>query len=103
MTYREKLKNPRWQKLRLEVMQRDNFACRNCGARDRELQIHHLRYSDDICQPPECLETLCADCHAEREGFQKLLIASIRALPTPKFMLGHQTIAASVHSVEEIA
>jgi len=44
MTYSEKLKDPRWQRKRLEVMQRDDFTCRNCGAKDKTLHIHHVRY-----------------------------------------------------------
>jgi 5-methylcytosine-specific restriction endonuclease McrA len=102
MTYAERLRDPRWQKLRLEVMQRDNFTCRNCGAKDRELQIHHLRYGEDICQPPEFLETLCVDCHSEREHDQKMLLNLIRELETPKFKLGFRTIWDAVELIRTI-
>jgi len=72
MKYIEKLKNPKWQKKRLEILNRDNFKCRNCESDEKCLQIHHLIYND--CEPWEYenrnLITLCEDCHKEEE-FQK--------------------------------
>jgi hypothetical protein len=65
-TYAEMLKDPRWQQKRLEIMQRDNFTCQHCGAKDRELQIHHLIYNKNN-KPWEYkddeLITLCSKCH----------------------------------------
>lgn len=62
------LKDPRWQKKRLEIMQRDNFTCQHCGCQDRELQVHHLIYYKDF-KPWEYkngeLITLCSKCHEE--------------------------------------
>lgn len=64
--YYEKLKDPRWQKKRLEVFQRDNWACKCCGSEDRPLHVHHLFYFKDK-EPWEIhngfLITLCEDCH----------------------------------------
>lgn len=63
-TYGEKLKDPRWQRYRLEIMRRDDFACRLCGDRTTTLNIHHLKYSGEPWDAPaEFLWTLCADCH----------------------------------------
>ena len=31
MNYSEQLKSPKWQKKRLEIMQRDKFTCQLCG------------------------------------------------------------------------
>jgi hypothetical protein len=65
-TYAEMLKNPRWQKKRLEIMQRDNFTCQHCGSTDKSLQVHHLIYHKDY-KPWEYqsneLITLCSKCH----------------------------------------
>jgi len=64
MNYSEKLKSPKWQKKRLEVLNRDNFTCCKCGDTETELQVHHLKYTRE---PHEShlsdLETLCKDCH----------------------------------------
>lgn len=67
MTYSEKLKHPLWQKKRLEIMQRDNWACRKCGANEITLNVHHLKYSggNPWETPNESLLTLCEQCHED--------------------------------------
>lgn len=71
--YSQLLKDPRWQKRRLEIMQRDNFTCQICGHSDIPLHVHHVFYKDNI-KPWEyedkALITLCEDCHdAEHESY----------------------------------
>jgi len=70
MTYSEKLKDPRWQKKRLEIMQAAGFACEDCNRKDQELQIHHCAYIRAL-QPWEygvdLLMCLCAGCHKHRQ------------------------------------
>ena len=70
-SYAELLKDPRWQKKRLEIMQRDKFTCQYCGATDKELQVHHLTYHEKV-NPWEHrndeLVTLCKDCHRIAHG-----------------------------------
>lgn len=65
-TYSELLRSPLWQKKRLEIMQRDDFACQHCGSEDNELQVHHLVYHKGA-KPWEYdnseLITLCSHCH----------------------------------------
>lgn len=68
ISYSEKLRDPRWQKKRLCVMQRDGFACRDCGDADSTLHVHHCHYekggpwmTQDIF-----LLTLCSTCHKRR-------------------------------------
>jgi len=34
MTYAEQLKSPKWQKKRLNIMERDQFRCQDCGSID---------------------------------------------------------------------
>lgn len=63
-TYKRRLADPRWQKRRLEVLNRDNFTCVLCGAKSIELQIHHEVYNGEPWDVPiEKLHTCCADCH----------------------------------------
>lgn len=66
MTYGEQLKDPRWQKRRLEILQRDNWTCQECSDNKSTLHVHHRRYvrgqmawqaADDD------LVTLCEGCH----------------------------------------
>lgn len=65
MNYSEKLKHPKWQKKRLEILNRDNFTCVLCGDTETELHVHHLKYTGNNPEnaPNEDLETLCKDCH----------------------------------------
>lgn len=64
MSYKEKLKSPKWQKKRLEILQRDDFKCVYCNDDKTELQIHHLKYTKEPWDAPnEDLITLCKHCH----------------------------------------
>lgn len=63
-TYSQKLRDPRWQKKRLEILSRDGFKCTKCGDGTTELHVHHLKYSGQPWEVEnEFLTTLCADCH----------------------------------------
>lgn len=56
--------DPRWQKLRLQVMDRDEWKCVACGDSRATLHVHHKRYCGNIWDsPPEDLQTLCSGCH----------------------------------------
>jgi hypothetical protein len=65
-TYSEKLRDPRWQKKRLEIMQRDGFRCQECTDDSTTLHVHHTRYVKGR-EPWEYsngfLVTLCEKCH----------------------------------------
>jgi len=68
MEYVEQLKSPKWQKKRLEIFERDEFACQSCGDTEEQLQIHHITYRKNKkiweCENSDLL-TLCAGCHKE--------------------------------------
>lgn len=88
MNYGEKLKDPRWQKRRLEILQRDSFCCTRCNDKETELQVHHDKYSGEPWDVnPEFLRTLCKHCHLIEEKFKKSFegctILSIDRIPTP--------------------
>ncbi len=64
MTYSEKIKDPRWQKKRLEIFNRDNWTCQICGDKESTLHIHHYDYSGDPWEiENDYLKTLCENCH----------------------------------------
>jgi len=66
MTYTQKLRDPRWQKKRLIILERDQFRCVICNDNKEELQVHHKRYFRGL-EPWEYedvyLESLCSTCH----------------------------------------
>ena len=67
-TYYEKLRDPRWQKMRLKVMERENFTCQRCGADNITLNVHHGYYQKGFAPwqyPIATLACLCEDCHEE--------------------------------------
>ena len=78
-TYAEKLKDPRWQKKRLMIFERDGFTCRNCQSKKKTLHVHHLWYvgGNPWDAPMDALITLCGDCHGaelKRGEVEKRLI-----------------------------
>lgn len=75
-TYSEKLKDPRWQKKRLEILNRDGFKCVYCEDEKSTLHVHHRLYLKG-CSPWEydnrLLETVCQACHQEEEEASDML------------------------------
>ena len=66
MTYAEQLKSPKWQKKRLEILERDGFICTNCGEDDKQLHVHHRYYGKNKKvweYDDDTLTTLCEECH----------------------------------------
>ena len=73
MTYSEKLKDPRWQRLRLKILEAANWRCQDCEDKRSPLEVHHTAYLTGR-QPWEynsdLLMCLCANCHERRQGFE---------------------------------
>ena len=73
MTYAEKLKHPKWQKKRLEILSRDGFKCVLCDDEEETLHVHHKIYKWDK-QPWEYedsnFQTVCEICHKGLESLK---------------------------------
>ena len=58
--------DPRWQKKRLEILERDEWSCRKCKDNTSTLHVHHRYYQKEF-KPWEyfnsSLITLCDKCH----------------------------------------
>jgi len=66
VSYSEKLKDPRWQRKRLEIMDRDSWQCRHCESKEKTLNVHHIYYHKGAAPweyENEMLLTLCEKCH----------------------------------------
>lgn len=87
-SYAEKLKDPRWQKKRLEILERDGWKCRRCQNKDDTLNVHHLIYEAKKAPweyPPALLISLCTKCHDDVEDrTNKILRAQLALMPWPK-------------------
>jgi hypothetical protein len=113
----DQYKDSRWQKKRLEVMERAGWVCEECGATGDgvTLNVHHLYYETGKAPweyPGDALLTLCETCHAETHALQKTLQSAIIASglcvdaglrPLLKELIGycHAYEGPSVHSGEE--
>ncbi len=65
-SYSDDLLDPRWQKRRLEILQRDDFTCHGCYDTESTLHVHHLYYVKGRRPweyPDFALVTVCSDCH----------------------------------------
>jgi len=79
--YSELLKDPRWQKKRLQIFERDEWRCVWCEEDEITLHVHHLKYENDK-DPWEIdnrwLITVCEDCHdyeyEQRKSEEKALL-----------------------------
>lgn len=73
-TYAATLSNPKWQRKRLEIFQRDLFRCSECHATDKALHVHHIRYTNGAKPweyPDSNFVTLCCDCHDQKNPNKK--------------------------------
>jgi hypothetical protein len=64
--YWELLRDPRWQKKRLEALNRAEFACQWCEAADVTLNVHHTYYARGAAPwdyPDGAYLVLCENCH----------------------------------------
>lgn len=93
MTYAEKLKDPRWQKKRLQILERDHWMCQNCYDTKSTLHVHHLDYEkgfDPWEYPDFYLLTLCEKCHSEiperQKDWEKSIIELFRLTITTDFL-----------------
>lgn len=96
-TYSEKLKDPRWQKKRLKILERDNFTCKLCGDNKTTLHIHHFKYingNDPWEYDDKDLVTLCKNCHIILEHnknfiFKKVKIIKIENSDSKIYFVSH--------------
>jgi len=84
--YSEKLRDPRWQKKRLEILERDDWTCQKCFDSESTLVVHHRKYlpaTDPWDYPDILLVTLCEDCHeserARRPEAEEILLDALRS------------------------
>jgi hypothetical protein len=87
-TYAEKLRDPRWQKRRLELLEKTKFTCVNCGDGENELHIHHLLYErgkEPWEYEDKLLLPLCGECHTSIDRLQKNITRLLAGFP-PDFL-----------------
>lgn len=97
LSYSEKLKDPRWQKKRLEVLERDKWQCRRCYDRSKTLHVHHKVYLKGF-EPWDydkiLLVSVCEKCHLLLENERDELLARIDPRHSRGFLLMAQAMTA---------
>ena len=76
MSYSDLLKDPRWQRKRLEVLGREAFTCEECGDMETTLHVHHMYYRKGWKPwdyPTDSLRCLCERCHTAMAEAQEHL------------------------------
>lgn len=66
LSYTDQLKWSQWQRRKLEIFSRDNWTCKQCGATNVILNVHHKEYKKNLKAweyESELLVTLCKPCH----------------------------------------
>lgn len=68
MEWKDQYKHPMWQKKRLEALEYFGFECSDCGDKESQLHVHHVRYKKGAkmweYEVTE-LSVLCDACHKE--------------------------------------
>lgn len=79
-SYSELLKDPRWQRKRLEIMERAGWMCDACSDSESTLHVHHGYYEKGMKPweyPEESLHCLCKNCHDEVTDFMSRIKYSL--------------------------
>lgn len=104
--YPEQWKDPRWQRKRLEAMNRADWKCENCDDKETTLNVHHKLYiKGRMVWEYELheLAVLCEPCHQEEHADRGVLnqllaeagIASLKQ--TIALVAGYLNANAVVH------
>ena len=102
-------RDSRWQQKRLEIMERDNWTCRSCGASGEgvTLNVHHAYY-DKGKKPWEydnhLLVTWCEKCHKvrheEMKEFQAWLTKQPMCVANSAWVLAHFDMKETCNTLE---
>lgn len=71
--YEQQLDDTRWKLKANNIRKRDNHECQVCGAKKKQLDVHHIRYvsgREAWDYDDGDLVTLCHECHEEIHDWQ---------------------------------
>ena len=101
------LRDPRWQKARLDKMQRAGFACERCGDKETTLNVHHKNYKRDHAPWEYELSNfvcLCRPCHEEIHQSREMLnnLIPYSQIDIAQFISGMIAAQSNNHIVAKI-
>lgn len=74
---KEKITKERWEKLKLKILDRDNYACQYCGFKSEKWQIVHHIDGNPNNSGEKNLETVCQMCNLIHHAGQGCVIKRI--------------------------
>ena len=108
--YAKKLLDPRWQKKRLGILERDGWLCCMCYDTKSTLHVHHRYYvaREPWDTPDDALITLCESCHnqetEQRQGEERRILYVFRRLffayELDVIAEGFENLAGNIHPQE---
>lgn len=106
-TWSSQYRDVRWQKKRLEIMERDEFTCLSCGKKEgTTLNVHHIYYEKNK-KPWDydstLLVTWCDDCHKQRHSLQKELLIELSLVSVDEIKSVLLMLGMSPHSLNIVA
>jgi len=107
--YSRKLQDPRWQKKRLKILERDQWACQKCFGTDSALHVHHRLYipgKEPWDYDDTLLVTLCEECHENETQNMKAALEFLTHACIEQRMLASDiaTLASGIYNLShEIA
>lgn len=63
-SYEDYLKSNHWQRVRAEALERAEYKCQLCGARNVQFNVHHNSYANKGHELDSDLIVLCRRCHS---------------------------------------
>jgi len=97
--YSDKLKDPKWQRKRLEILERDDFMCCSCQDDENTLHVHHKKYiygKNPWDYENSELITLCESCHEDIERYRLEILNVVSELNDTDFLSDlHEIITKS--------
>lgn len=82
-TYADKLRDPRWQRKRLEILEERDFTCEACFETEKPLHVHHSFYQKGLNPwqyPESSLHVLCETCHSGIEDLHMTFLHDLDEL-----------------------
>ena len=73
----KKLPQEEWKKLRMTILQRDNFTCRYCGFKTEKWQIAQHIDGNHENNSPRNLETICQMCNLIHHAGQGCVVQGV--------------------------